>query len=199
MTATTPNDRIGQRNNLQSGRSSVLDRGALTGCTISAIAGMGWTQWGASGLSGNISVAILIAGNVVGLTVLARSLQLRSSAQPSRGSMFGSRAYACVVALEVVGLFGGAAILRLMGESPYVPAWYAAVVGAHFLAFGRFFYAKFYWLGGLLIAGGVAGALVGLTGGGPKGIEATSGLIAAASLLAAGAWSVLRSRHLARG
>jgi len=108
------------------------------------------------------------------------------------GSPFSPRAYWLVVALEIVALFGGAAILGTTGHSEYISAWFATVVGAHFLVFGRLFWAGYYWVGVVLIVGGIAGAVVGVAGGGLHGIEAVSGLIAAASLFATGGSILLR-------
>src|ERR1035437_1616602 len=108
--------------------------------------------------------------------------------------MLSSPTYRRIVVLEVVALFGGATLLGATGHHEYVIAWFATVVGVHFLAFGRLFFAGFYWLGTSMIAAGSAGAIVGLAGGGLGGIEATSGLIAAASLFAAGGSTVARAR-----
>lgn len=144
-------------------------------------------------LTGATAVAVRVVGIVLGVAIMARSARLRRSAGAGAGagSMIGSRAYLAVVALEVVALVAGALVLGSLGEGAYVPACYAAVVGAPFLAFGHFFHASFYWLGAALLVGGLAATLVGLSGGGQRGVEVTSGLIAAASLLTAGGWKVL--------
>jgi hypothetical protein len=63
-----------------------------------------------------------------------------------------------------------------------------------FVVFGRPFWVGFYRLGAALLAAGVAGAVVTFTGGGPGAISSVSGLIAAASLFAAGGWTVLAAR-----
>jgi hypothetical protein len=63
-----------------------------------------------------------------------------------------------------------------------------------FLAFGRLFFEGFYWLWAALMVAGIAGTVVGLAGGGLAGIEATTGLIAVASLFAAGGSTVARAR-----
>ncbi|MBA3742550.1 hypothetical protein [Sporichthya sp.] len=169
--------------------------GALTGAMISGIFGVAWTQWGASGISGAASAAIRVAGIVVGLVIVIWSARLRRSAprEVGGGSLFSSRAYRVVVALEVTGLVGGAMLLGAAGHSEYVVAWYATAVGVHFLAFGRLFDAVFYRLGAALIAAGLAGAAVGLAGGGAGDIKATSGLLAAVSLFAAGGVTLLRN------
>jgi hypothetical protein len=174
---------------------------------ISGMFGLAWTQWGAAGVSGAASGAIRVAGIVIGLVIFFLSARLRrsarhnhgsvSSAPPTRegpGSMFSSPTYRFVVALEVVALLGGAGLLGAIGHREYIIAWFATVVGIHFLAFGRLFWAGFYWLGTALIAAGIAGAITGFAGGGLKGAEAVSGLIAAASLFVAGGSTVVRVR-----
>ena len=178
-----------------SGVDSISDRGALTGAMISGVFGLAWTEWGASGISGAVSAAIRVVGIVVGLVILFWSARLRRTVRDNgSGSMFSSPSYRCIAIAEVVALVGGAALLGAIGRHEYVIAWFAAVVGLHFLAFGRLFFAEFYWLGTALIAAGIAGTAVGLAGGGLEGIEATTGLIAAASLFAAGGSTVMRAR-----
>jgi hypothetical protein len=105
--------------------------------------------------------------------------------------MFSSPRYLLVVALEILAIGGGNALLGSTGLSEYVAAWVATVIGLHFVAFGRLFWLGFYVLGAALIAAGAAGATVGLADGGPDAISATSGLIAAASLFVAGGWTVI--------
>ena len=162
---------------------------------ISGVFGLAWTEWAASGISGAVSTAIRVAGVVVGLIILFWSARLRRSARENgSGSMFSSPSYRRVAIAEVVALFGGAALLGATGRHGYVIAWFAAVVGIHFLAFGRLFFAGFYWLGTALIAAAIAGTVVGLVGGGLGAIEMTTGLIAAASLFAAGGSTIARAR-----
>jgi hypothetical protein len=108
--------------------------------------------------------------------------------------LFGSSHYRLVVAAEVIALVGGGVLLGSTGHGEYTVAWFACVVGAHFVAFGRLFWVGFYWLGAALLAGGIAGAIIGLAGGAPSAVTAVSALIAAASLFAAGGWTVLAAR-----
>ena len=163
---------------------------------ISAVFGMAWTEWGASGLSGAISTAIRVVGIVVGLVIFFWSVRLlRFVPEDGSASMFSSPSYRRIVVLEVVALFGGAVLLGAIGRHEYAIAWFAVVVGIHFLAFGRFFSTGFYWLGTALVVAGIAGTAVGLAGGGLAGIEVATGLIAAASLFAAGG-SAVASAHL---
>jgi len=107
--------------------------------------------------------------------------------------MFSSPAYRRVVLLEIIGLFGGAGVLGVVGHPEYMAAWFATVVGAHFLAFGRLFDSRFYWLGAAVVAAGIAGAVVGLAGGGPHGIEAVAALPTAATLFVAGGFTIAQT------
>jgi hypothetical protein len=111
--------------------------------------------------------------------------------------MFSSGAYRLIVALEVLALFGGSLLLGSIGHREYIIAWFATVVGVHFLGFGRLFWAGFYWLGAGLVSAGIVGATVGLVGAGAGTIKGTAGLIAAASLFAAGGSTIVRARERA--
>jgi hypothetical protein len=106
--------------------------------------------------------------------------------------MASSASFRLVVALEVIALIGGAAVLGATGHREYLSAWFATVVGLHFVAFGRLFWAGFHWLAAALIVAGVAGATVGIAGGGAGGINAVSGLIAAVSLFSCCGWTLAR-------
>jgi len=180
---------------------------------ISAVFGVVWTEWGASGVPGGASGVIRIAGIAVGLTIFLSSaflfLRTFSGAGPRRtdpgqsesteigparpGFRFSPLAYLVVVVLEIAAFRGGTALLDAIGRTEYQSAMVAFIVGLHFVAFGRLFWAGFYWLALALIGAGVAGAVVGATGGGVHAIEAVSGLIAAASLFASGAWTIVWS------
>jgi hypothetical protein len=162
---------------------------------FSGVFGLAWTEWGASGISGAESTAIRVVGIVLGLIILFWSARLRRSAgENGSGSMFSSPSYRRIAIAEVIALVAGAAILGATGRHEYVIAWFAIVVGIHFLAYGRLFFSWFYWLGTALIAAGIAGTVVGLASGGLGDIEATTGLIAAASLFAAGGSTVINAR-----
>ncbi len=175
---------------------------ALVGVVIAGGFGIGWAFWAASGLSGSAAAAVRIVGAVVGAAVVAGALFRRHSAAgagesvPNRGSgsMFGSRGYLAWVAAELAALVAGNVILGATGHSGYVAAWTALVVGVHFLGFGRLFAAMFYWLGVAFLAAAFIGAAAGAASGTTQAVEASTGLIAAASLFAAGAWGLLASR-----
>jgi len=108
--------------------------------------------------------------------------------------MFSARGYRVVVALEVVALVAGGACLSAAGHTEYAIAWFAAVVGIHFLGFGRLFWPGFYVLGTAVLGAGVAGAGAGLAGAGSDAIRAVAGLGTAASMFAAGCWTVVAWR-----
>jgi hypothetical protein len=154
----------------------VSDPGALTGAMIAGGFGIAWALWGASGLSGGPAVAVRVGGIVIGVLILLGSVLLQRPARRARrmgrsppgagsGSMFSSPGYRMVVALEVLALVGGGWLLGSTGHGQYTIAWFAGVVGVHFIVFGRLFWAGFYWLGAALLGAGTAGAVVGLAGG----------------------------------
>lgn len=183
------------------------DRGPLVGAMIAGVFGVAWAQWGASGLSGGLAGTVAVAGIVLGLVIIGWSAVLawsphsvRASAPPTQraGSFFASRGYLVVVVLEVAAIAGGNAVLNASGHGDYVISWIPAVVGVHFVAFGRMYWAGFYWLGAALIGAAAAGTVVGVVGGGADGVLATSGLIAAASLFGAGGWTVGHAQAAAR-
>jgi hypothetical protein len=182
---------------------SLPERGALVGTAISALFGVVWIHWAASGLNGTAAMTVRVVGSAIGAVILFRTAQLWSSVRrpsrpaaiaPSRSSvasMFSSRGYLAVVAVQAVSIGAGNKLLAATGHGDYAIAWTAAVVGSHFLALGRLFFAGFYWLGSALIVAGMAGTVVGLAGGGSAGIGTTAGLTGAASLFVAGAWPLL--------
>lgn len=125
--------------------------------------GIAWTLWGASGLAGGQAVAVRGGGIVIGALIVVGSVLLQRQARrairvgrrPSRGgwsgSMFSSRGYRLVVGLEVIALVVGGALLGVTGHSEYTIAWFAGVVGVHFLAFGRLFWPASTGLGRLCL------------------------------------------------
>lgn len=160
---------------------------------ISAAFAVAWAMWGASGLASGAATVIRVVAVLAGLTLIGRCIALRGSSPGGTrdGSMFSSRAYRRIVAAEIIALFGGGALLSATGETAYTIAWFALIVGAHFLLFGRAFWTGFYLVGAVLICAALAGALTGLTGGSAADIRAVTGLAAAADLFLAGAWTVL--------
>jgi hypothetical protein len=100
--------------------------------------------------------------------------------------MFTSRRFWLITVGEVVALFGGGAALNVTGHPGYVIAWFAAVVGAHFLAFGRYFWVGFRWLGVAMIAAAIVGAVVGAITTDVDATALVAGFGSAASLFAAG-------------
>jgi len=181
---------------------------------ISSVFGFVWTQSAASGLSGAASGVIRTAGILVGLTIFLLSAFLLSKSfsnarlqrtapaetEPSDEAhpggarfKFSPLTFVVIVVLEVAAIRGGTALLGATGGAEYQSAMVALIVGIHFAAFGRLFWAGFYWIALALIIAAVAGFVTGLAGGGVHGIDAVSGLIAAASLFGSGVWALVWS------
>ena len=178
----------------------VVDRDALVGVVIAGGFGVGWALWAASGLTGGAAEVVRIGGVGIGAAIVVGALlRLRGAGAPAStgdgdsGSMFRTRGYLVSVAAEVIALVGGNALLAATGNDRYVAAWVAFIVGVHFLGFGRLFTAMFYGLGAAFIAAAVVGAVAGAAAGTRAAVEASTGLIAAGSLFAAGCWGLLSS------
>lgn len=178
----------------------VVDPEALVGVIIAGGFGAGWAFWAASGLSGGTAAVVRIAGFAIGAVIVAGALFRRIEASPGRtaattepGSMFRSGGYLVWVAVELIAIVVGNAVLGATGHGEYVAAWTALVVGVHLIGFGRLFAAMFYSLGVAFIAAAFVGAVAGAVSGTTQAVEASTGLIAAASLFAAGTWGLLTS------
>lgn len=174
-----------------------MKREALVGVMIAGGFGAGWAFWAASDLSGGTAAVIRIAGIGIGAATAAGAL-LRFGRAGSDGSgdaesMFRSRGYLVWVAVELIAIVAGNGILAATGQGGFVAAWTAAVVGVHFLGFGRMFTAMFYWLGAAFLSAAAVGAVAGAAIGTRQAVETSTGLIAAASLFAAGGWGLLAS------
>ena len=118
--------------------------------------GIAWALWGASGLTGGAAAAVRVAGVVIGALIslgsalLQRPARRSGSAATRRGgsdSLVAAPGDRLVVVSEVIALVGGGALLRATGHSEYTVAWFACVVGIHFVVFGRLFWVGFYWTG----------------------------------------------------
>lgn len=180
-----------------------LGRDTLIGCMIAGGFGMMWTLWAASGLHGPVAAVVRLSGVAVGTSIMGIATGLlRRSGPGSDGlshgaqsaSIFRSRGYVVTLAAELVALFAGNAVLNVSSHSEYVPVWTALVVGVHFIGLGHLFGALFHWVGGAFVAAAVIGGTVGASAGTTAEIEASTGLVAAASLFASGVLGLLASR-----
>lgn len=153
---------------------------------------------GGVGALAGVAIVVGVIGIELGLLIILPTVRARRSAPAADGSpsMFSSRPYRLLVVGEVIAIVVGAIVLGRTGEHQYIPAWVAVVV-VHFLGFGRFFWVGFYVLGGALVAAGVIGSIVGLSGHSSGSVAATTGIIGAVTLFAAGA-RVLRPATLRR-
>lgn len=167
----------------------IADRSVLVGATISAILGIAWSIWAASGLPKIPKIVVAAIGVVLGLVILIPIIQARRSATatPNPPSIFSSWSYRILVILKVAAVVVGSIVLSRTGHTQYISPLVAFVVGVHFLGFGQFFWRGYYVLSVAVIAAAVAGTIVGLTGQSSGAITATTGIIAAISLFAAAA------------
>jgi hypothetical protein len=175
-------------------QDALPSRDVLTASVVSAAFGIAWALAGASGLPAGAQAAVRGLGIVIGVVIIVRAMLLRRSAPVPAMPGFRSRQYRTVVAAEVAAIIAGLLALALTGNGKYLAAWFAVVVGVHFVAFGRFFSRMYYALGAVVTAGGVAAAIAGVAGASAAQIGATAGLVAAASLFTAAAWRIFPHR-----
>jgi hypothetical protein len=166
-------------------------RAAYVGITIAAIFGVGWAQWAASGLGGVVGVIVRIVSVVLAVVLIVAAARRARQAPRTTRSLFSSRTYWIVVAVEVVLLFVGAFLLQTLALPVFVAPWIAFIVGVHFLMFGRFFQRSFYWVGGAIVVAGIVGFALGIVGLGANAVVAVTGLVVAAVLFLAAARGLL--------
>ncbi|MDD7940388.1 hypothetical protein PHK61_18340 [Actinomycetospora lutea] len=110
-------------------------------------------------------VAALVALACAAVVVAAF---LRRRRGTGSGGMFPlTRSYRLIVAIEVVALFGGTAVLGRLAPQLLVP-WVVLVVGVHFLALARWWHVgarPFAVLGAVLSVIALAGGVIGVLGG----------------------------------
>lgn len=120
-----------------------------------------------AGLLGPVGhvVAALVALACAATVVAAFLRRRRTTDTAGMFPMTGS--YRVIVAIEVVALFGGTAVLGRLAPQLSVP-WVVLVVGVHFLALARWWLAgarPFAVLGAVLTAIALVGGVVGVLGG----------------------------------
>ncbi|MDQ2729701.1 MAG: hypothetical protein M3Y91_17975 [Actinomycetota bacterium] len=160
---------------------------------MAGIAGAAWAVWASTGLGGPAAVGVAVAGVIVGAAITARALRLRRSADQDGPSAFRSTWYRLTVLVEVAAIAAGASLLNSDHSAVgYVAPWVAAVVGGHFLVFGRVIARRFYLIGTLLLAGAAGGAVAVAAGADVDAGRATAALVAAVVLLGSGLLSTIR-------
>ena len=163
--------------------------------TASVIGGTGGAAYVVINASafGQPTAAILRVVAVLGLAwIVFRAWWWRNSPPvPRRRQGFG-RAYWMVVAVEVVLIIGGRAlIVAWLGEPRYFLPWLSLVVGLHFFAFAWIWHRRTYVVLGLLVSASavVAGVLVA-SAAGPAAVTAFATIVPGVVLLAFGVLAV---------
>ncbi len=146
--------------------------------------GLGWGLWGAGAVDDpSAANGVRVALVVVGAVLITRAIMgLRRAASGSGTSMVGTRSYWVVTAAEFLAIAAGGAALGATDNARYVAAWVAAVVGVHFLAFGRRFWRGFLVVGGVILAGAAASLGLGLSGAADGTAIAVAAFVAAGTL-----------------
>ncbi|SKA95714.1 hypothetical protein SAMN06295879_2069 [Agreia bicolorata] len=173
------------------GDLAASDRGALIGSIVSGVFGVAWSFWGSSGLPHFAALCAQLAATLLGLVLIIAAVKrltriAKVSDSPSRRqTLFSSRAYVIIVVAEVLAIFGGNVVLTVTGQDQFRIVLVSAIVGVHFLVFGRLFWSGFYWLGAAMLATATAGTIVGLSTDYANLILVITGFGSAASLFVA--------------
>ncbi|GAA4917952.1 hypothetical protein EV188_101631 [Actinomycetospora succinea] len=139
-----------------------IDVGDLVGAGFGALFVV--LNAGLLGAVGHV-VAAVVAVACAATVVLAYVRRRRVTGDVGMFPM--TRSYQLIVALEVVALFGGTAVLGRLAPQLSVP-WVVLVVGVHFLALARWWLVgarPFLVLGAVLTVIAVVGGVVGVLGG----------------------------------
>jgi hypothetical protein len=164
-------------------------RGALIGSIVSGIFGVAWGFWGSSGLPHFAALCVQLGATLFGLIIVIAALKRRAHIAKggrARGrALFSSRAYVLIVVAEVLAIIGSNVALTVTGQEQFRIALIAAIVGLHFLAFGRLFWSGFYWLGAAMLTASAVGTVVGMVTGDANLILVITGLGSALSLFIA--------------
>ena len=172
------------------------DRGALIGSIVSGVFGVAWAFWGSSGLPHVAALCTQLGATLLGLIIVIAALKRqagipRGDASRNR-TLFSSRAYIVIVVAEVLAIVGGNLILTATGLDQFRIALVSAVVGLHFVVFGRLFWSGFYWLGAAMLASAAVGTAVGAIADDANLILVIVGFGSAASLFVAATPALLR-------
>src|SRR4051794_36265796 len=126
-----------------------------------------WFGWGSAELPASWSVLPTV-GSWVGLLLAVPAAVLTWRRRHGRSAMAdpaGRRDYLRTVAVEVVAIFLGSALLNRVGAPQYLAGWTLFVVGVHFVPLGRLFGVRILqWAGAVLAAWAGVAVLAGLIG-----------------------------------
>ncbi len=156
---------------------------------IGGIGGAAYVIVNASPLGEPTAVALRILAVVALVWILARAWRWRAASPRARAGRAGFGAgYWAVVALEVVLIFGGRALLvgPLNEPGAFLP-WLSLVVGLHFFAFVKVFHKLTYlWLGLLISASAIIAFILVGSGATPAAVAVFAAIVPGVVLLAFG-------------
>jgi hypothetical protein len=166
--------------------------GAHIGSAIGAVFGLIYILANAEPLPAAAGIPVRVAGAVAFLGVLAVVYRSRRAGGGDPGEQPGGfgKGYWLVVAAEAAALAAGLWALNGPLHTPDAAvAWVSFVVGAHFFALAVVFGLRFFhYLGGVILACGIAGLGLAAVGAGQISIAVISGLVPGVVLLAFGYW-----------
>jgi hypothetical protein len=129
-------------------------------------------------------VRVLALAAVAAVVVIAVRHRDRPWPPPTGENPFGAR-YRLIVAVEIVAIFGGLALLNgPLDASEGAVGWIALVVGVHFFALAAAWRRAFpRWLGAALVLCGGTSLVLAAAGAATSAIDFTGGVLSGAVLL----------------
>jgi len=180
--------------------------GQFTGLLIGLVFGLVFVEVSSGDLPVNWSFGLRAAGVMIAVMLFVGLLWRRRLLDQAgqRADRFNRR-YWAVVAVEVVAVLVGLAIIkRVLDADRFIVTWIAVVVGVHFFGLGAIWRDKrLYQVGTVLTLIGLAGFVIGAVGGSAAAIALVSGVGSGAALfvgvgltlLAAQPWSTGDGPH----
>ncbi|MEU4423456.1 hypothetical protein AB0F81_22745 [Actinoplanes sp. NPDC024001] len=162
--------------------------GLVVGSLIAISFGTVFVMTNSGGLPAPWPLVLRVAAAVVAVGLLLELFRTARVAQetPPPGGGYGDRRYLAIVAVEVVALFGGLAVINQVLEWPEVTiAWVALVVGVHFFGLAWVWRMPLYhWLGAAMTVLGLGGFLAYALGASAATIELIAGVGSGVALFA---------------
>ena len=167
-------------------RHSRLDPQRL-GSLIAAVFGLVYVMANSGPLPQGLAFTLQVVAVLVFVALVVAIVRGRSLALPDESARGGfGRGYWVVVAVEVVAIAAGVAVLKGPLGAPYVSvAWISLVVGLHFFALARVWREPLFgWLGGPIALCGLVGLAAAAFGASAAFIAVVAGMVPAALLFA---------------
>ncbi|QII05580.1 hypothetical protein BH93_09510 [Rhodococcoides fascians A25f] len=166
------------------------------GSIIGAVFGLVFVFVNSDTFPTTLTVGVRVVAVVALVVVLLAVWRVQPAPAPEDGARGGfGRGYWVVVAVEVVAIFGGLAIINGPLDAPQAAvAWISTVVGVHFVALALVWKLRFFTgLGVALTALGVLALILAAAGAADSSIDAIGAILPGFLLLGFALWGSSRA------